>query len=182
MKIIVQWMPDAVETILYDLDNNNFIVDADTYIYFYEEIFWKGIQEFLEKRYKLKFKEMKEVGGSKAVENMFYNQTLISKYWPKYNKVRDKFYLYNNSVYTYTFIGFMNVGHEIQIYKYDLSDLVKICNRLTKRTKREKIGFRHTGLLRMIFPTCGHVNRIGIEKKRMREKIEKSERKEIKKF
>lgn len=135
MKIIVQWMPDAVETVLYDLDENNFIVDIDTYKYFFEEVFWKGVQKFVEKKYKVKFKDMKDVDGAKAVENMYDNQELISKYWSKYNKIRDKFYLYNDAVYTYTFIGFINVGHEIQIYRYDLSDLVNICNKLTKKKK-----------------------------------------------
>lgn len=132
MKNIVQWLPD--ETVLGN-NINNFVVDVDTYGYFLEEVFWKGVQNFIEKKYKIKFKDTKKVHGAEAVENMFYNQELISRHWRKYNKIRDNFYLYKGSIYSYIFIGFIEVGHEIELFRYEMSDLVILCNILTKRKR-----------------------------------------------
>jgi len=133
MKIVVQWLPSEDETILFNLNKNNFVVDNDIYSYFFEEVFWKGVKDFVERKYKIKFKDIKNVDGAKAVENLYYNQEIISRYWQEYNKIRDKFYLHKGAIYTYKFIGFINVGHEIEIYRYEVTDLVDLCNKLTKR-------------------------------------------------
>lgn len=135
MKIIVQWKPDAVEKVLYDLDESDFLVDVDTYGYFLNEVFLPGIKDYIEKKRGLTLKDTKNVEGAVAVKNMYDNQELYVKYWPEYNKIRDKFYLYKGDIYSYVFIGFGNVGHVIQIYKYDMPDLGNLLNKLTKRRK-----------------------------------------------
>ena len=133
MKKIVQSLPDVVEIQLYDLNEDDFIVDIDTYGYFLEEVFLKGVREYAEKKHKAEFRETGNVDPQTAVDNGNYNLELISKYWPKYDKIRDRFYLYKGNIYSYVPIGFHNVGLIIQVYKYDKSDLLSICNQLTRR-------------------------------------------------
>ena len=137
-------MPDAMEKNLFDLNEKDFIVDIDTYGYFLNEVSLKGVMDFVEKKYKVKFKDVENIDGAKAVENFYDNQVIIVKYWHKYNKIRDKFYLYKGAIYSYEFIGFMSVGHEIELYKYNLLDLLYILNKLTERKNiLQKISISH---------------------------------------
>jgi hypothetical protein len=136
MKVIVQQVPDEVDAILYDLNLDDFIVDADTYVHFFKEVFLKGIEDYIKKKHKIKFKDTENVEDTMKLANMYDNQKCILRYWPKYNKIRGKFYLYQGNIYSYEFIGFYNVGHVIEIYKYDMTDLCNMCNELQKKKRR----------------------------------------------
>jgi len=37
-------------------------------------------------------------------------------------------YLYNGYIYSYIFLGFGNLGNEIQLFRYDLEDLCRLLN------------------------------------------------------
>ena len=126
-------MWDAAEKVLYDLNESDFLVDIDTYGYFLNNVFVPEIEDYIKNKHKIKFKYTKNVEDALAVHNMYDNQDLIVKYWPKYNKVRDKFHLYKGDIYSYEFIGFWNVGHVIQVYKYEMQDLRNLLNKLVKR-------------------------------------------------
>lgn len=136
MKVIVQWMPDEAETVLYELNPKDYIVDKDTYNHFLNEVFFKEIEDYLEKKHKVKLKDTENVEGATRAQNMFDNQDLIVRYWPRYNKIRPQFYLYKDDIYSYEFISFMNVGHVIEICKYDMLDLCNICNEIQKKKRR----------------------------------------------
>jgi hypothetical protein len=70
---------------------------------------------------------------AEAVKNMYDNQRVYAKYWPAFDKIRDKFHLHKGDIYTYEFIGFSNVGQVNQIYKYEMPDLRNLLNKLGKR-------------------------------------------------
>lgn len=132
MKIIVQWAPDAAETALYNLNPDDFIVNIDIYGHFLHEVFWKGAQEYIENKRGVSFLKPEDIDddwinpyhpkpqvkisrsdSDKKVEAGLYNQRLITKYRSRYNRFRPKFYLYKGDIYSYKFVGFMNVGHVI---------------------------------------------------------------------
>jgi hypothetical protein len=131
MKIVVQSAPDQVELVLTDLDKKNFIVDQDTFCYFRDGVFIKGIETFVKKAAPGKWKEMENVEGAEKVKAWYDNQELISKYYRRFKKQQKIFYLYKNGIYFYKLIGFANVGNEIQLMKLDMEDVMELLNRST---------------------------------------------------
>lgn len=128
MKIVVQIGPDETELILNELDESDFIVDQETYCYFRDEIFINGILNFIENKAPGKVLNTEVNDGAERAERWFHNQELINKYYPQFNKKRKRFYLYKDGIYSYDFLGFMNVTNEIQLLKYDMQDIVNILN------------------------------------------------------
>jgi len=129
MKIVVQSELDAAELALNDLEQEEFILDQDTYCYFRDEIFIKEIEKFIKKQAPGKWQDTEGLQGAEKVEAWYDNQDLIHKYYTKYNKHRQRFYLHNGAIYCYEFLGFMNVGNEIQLMKLDMPDIVNLLNR-----------------------------------------------------
>ena len=137
MKIIVQFLPDEVEKTLSNISDEqmeHYEVDIETYGYFLNEIFEKQFEAFVER--KTRKKRSKIVGfipdpndDAKRVEAMYEWQRKTSKYLKEFHKMREKFYLYNGSIYSYTFMGYSNIGHVVEILKYENEDLVNILNR-----------------------------------------------------
>ena len=132
MKIIVQLAPDKVELILNGLDEDNFIVDIDTYCYFRDDVFIKNIEKYIKKIAPGQWQEINDYEGAEKVERWFRNQRLINKYYPKFNKKRHRFYLYKSSIYIYNFLGFLNVTNEIQLIKLEMEDIVQLLNECPK--------------------------------------------------
>ncbi len=129
-KIIVQFEPDEVELVLNELEKADFIIDQETYCYFRDEVFIKDIEKYIKKVAPGKWQETKNAEGADKVTKWYDNQDLINKYYPKYNKRRETFYLYKGAVYFWNYIGFINVGNEIQIIKIDMQDIVNLLNGL----------------------------------------------------
>jgi hypothetical protein len=42
------------------------------------------------------------------------------KYSKKFHELRDKFYLVKGKIYSYNYLGEMNVGHVIEITEYEI--------------------------------------------------------------
>ncbi|MHA1942481.1 MAG: hypothetical protein ACW97P_12305 [Candidatus Hodarchaeales archaeon] len=136
MKIIVQMKPDQFEQTLFNISEeqmDQYEVDIETYGYFHYEIFEKQFQVFVENKTGKTRSEI--VGfipnpndGAKQVEAMYNWQKKTSKYLKEFHKKRSKYYLYKGSIFSYTFIGYGNVGHVIEIIKYDTKDLLHILN------------------------------------------------------
>jgi hypothetical protein len=129
MKIIVQLEPDAAELALNELENSDFILDQETYCYFRDEIFIKEMEEFIKKIAPGKWQDTANLEGAEKVESWYVNQDLVNKYYPKYNRRRQRFYLHNGEIYFYKFLGFMNVDNEIQLMQLDMRDIVGLLNR-----------------------------------------------------
>lgn len=138
MKIIVQIKPDRVEQFLSNISGeqiDQYELDIKTYGYFLHEIFEKKFQSFVENKTGKTRSEI--VGfipnpndGAKQVEAMYTWQEKTSKYLKEFHVKRSKYYLYNESIFSYTFIGYGNIGHEIEIIKYENKDLLHILNNL----------------------------------------------------
>ena len=128
MKIVVQIEPDEVELVLDELEGTDFIVDQETYCYFRDEVFINEILKFIENKAPGKVLETEGYKDAEKVERWFRNQELINKYYSQFNKKRERFYLYNNGIYSYNFLGFMNITNEIQLLKYDMEDIIYIHN------------------------------------------------------
>lgn len=129
MKIVVQLEPDAAELALNDLEGEEFILDQDTYCYFRDQIFIKEMEKFIKKHAPGKWQDTDSLQGAEKVEAWYDKQDLIQKYYPKYRKRRQRFYLHKGGIYCYEFLGFMNVGNEIQLMKLDMPDIVNLLNR-----------------------------------------------------
>jgi len=134
MKIVVQILPDEAEQVLYDLNIDDFTVDEDIYYYFRDEVFIKEMEKYIQNKIPGKLKDTKNCSDAENVNRMYDNQELIIHYYPEYNKIRDKFYLYKGKIYSYEFLGFQNVGNEIQLVKHDMQDLLKLLNYRPKST------------------------------------------------
>lgn len=151
MKIVVQLEPDATELALNDLQQEQFILDQSTYCYFRDKIFIKEMEKFIKEKAPGKWEDAGSLEGLAALERQlggapqkwqgteteknaakvaawYERQDLINEYYPKHNKRRQRFYLYNGVIYCYEFLGFMNVGNEIQLMKLDMSDIVNLLN------------------------------------------------------
>ncbi len=145
MKIVVQVEPEKVELILDELEGTDFIVDQETYCYFRDEVFINEILKFIEKIAPGKVLETKGYESAESVRRWNHNVRLINKYYLKFNKERERFYLYNNEIYSYNFLGFVNITNEIQLLKYDMEDIfyilsntpVNLLNRL-----KTKLGWK----------------------------------------
>ena len=64
MKIVVQLPPELADLALEGLDKDNFVVDQDTYCYFRDEVFIKGIEKYIQKKYPGKLKDTKNYDGA----------------------------------------------------------------------------------------------------------------------
>jgi hypothetical protein len=128
MKIVVQIEPDQFELVLDELKHGDFIVDKNTYCYFRDEVFIKGIEKFIRNVAPGSWKDMSGLVGADRFNNWFDNQELICKYYQKYRKYENKYHLYNNDIYIYKLIGFINVGNEIQLLKLDMKDVLDLLN------------------------------------------------------
>ena len=142
MKIIVQYPPDEFELLDTDLEEKYFVTDQDTYCYFQDKIFMKGIEKFINEVAPGKFKNLEGYGSAEAVERSYDNQYLIVKYYIQYNKVRDRFHLHKGHIYTYDLLGFQNVGNVIQLIRLEMKDILDLLNDSPKsllQTLMEKI-------------------------------------------
>ncbi len=143
MKIVVQLAPDRAELELNELEQEDFIVDQDTYGYFRDQVFIIGIKKFIKKIAPGSWKQMNNLEGAEKVRNWNDNQELIYKYYARYKKQMPRFYLYKGHIYFYKLIGFINVGNEIQLMKLEMKDIVELLNRSPKSVLRKllrKIG------------------------------------------
>ena len=129
MKIVVQLEPDDVELQMNEVDESDFIVDQDTFCHFRDDIFIKEMEEFIKNRGKNEWQETEGLPDYEKVNNWYKNQRLINKYYPKYNKNRQRFYLYKGNIYFYEFVGFMNVTNEIQLMLLEPDDIVELLNK-----------------------------------------------------
>jgi hypothetical protein len=139
MKIVVQWAPDEVEKALSELDEESFIVDQETFCHFRDEVFINSIEKFIKKTTPGKWKEMENHDGAEKVKIWYDNQALIYRYYKSFKKRQPKFHLYKNSIYSYNFLGFMNVGNEIQLMKLEIVDIIGLLNRSTESVLKKHL-------------------------------------------
>ena len=137
MKIVVQMGPDEAELALNELEEEDFIIDQETYCFIRDEIFIKGVEKFIHSVAPGEWQETVNLEGAEKVRRWFSNKDLINKYYREYNKLRQRFYFHNNAIYTFEFLGFMNVGDEIQLIKLDMHDIVNLLNQLAEKPLRK---------------------------------------------
>jgi len=139
MKVITQMLPNGDEILLNNLRIENYVLDQDTYAYFLR-LFEKEFGEYV----------FKKTGGKKFVPLIEDAQRSIlpgeairviedwgdmtKKYFKKFNELRPRYYLYNEKIYSYTYMGSMNVGQEVEVWEYDNEDLIQLLN-FKKRKK-----------------------------------------------
>ena len=133
MKVVVQIEPDQAELTINELKEGDFILDKETYCFFRDEIFIKDMEKFVEKVAPGKLQETETLEGAEKVNKWYDNQDLINKYYPAYNKGRQRFYLYKNGVYVFEFLGFLNITNEIQLIKLEMREVVNLLNELAER-------------------------------------------------
>ena len=98
MKLVVQWAPDPAELALSGLEKEAFIVDQDTYCYFRDEIFIRGIERFIKRIAPGKWKETDNLDDAEKVRIWCENQKSIYKYCQRFKKQQKTFHLYRNGV------------------------------------------------------------------------------------
>lgn len=132
MKIIGQYEIHEIEKVFNGInDLKNYKVDSELYGHFlfniYEKDFWHYVQNVDPKLY--------NEYASLNSENDNYKIMHISleakeKYSKKFHELRDKFYLVNGKIYSYIYLGEMNVGHVIEITEYESKDVHHLLNAL----------------------------------------------------
>ena len=133
MKLIIQYPQDEIEQILDGLNEEDFIIDQATYCYFRDKVFIKGIENFINEIAPGQFKSLGGFEGAEKVERWYDNTDLIAKYYPKYDKVRDRFYLHKGHIYSYKLLGFSNVTNEIQLMRLNMKDAIDLLNHSPKK-------------------------------------------------
>lgn len=144
MKIVLPFPLDELELVLSDVSEEKTIIDPETFCYFRDKILTENLDKFIERNDPGKIKRKAELnisgsrwrrrklkeftGSAKECELALECYSIRQKYYPKYAKIRDKFYLYKGNIYMYEFMGFMNVGAEIQLMKLDKKDIVFALN------------------------------------------------------
>jgi len=147
MKIIVQALPNELDQITNNITSDQmkkYEYDPETYAYFLYEVYEKEFEQFVELK-----------TGKKIPELLGYDPNLEfdpdspahilgwsikkQKFLPEFHKKRNKFYLYRGSIYSYTFMGENNVGHVIEILKYEDHEIVNYLNELMSLFKRSFI-------------------------------------------
>lgn len=146
MKNIVDIIPDPFEVILYDLKKEDFIEDPEVYNYFVDEVFFKELDEFIEKNYKKRkgklksYEDMeKEVRNGKTlfstdapeevvkVELYFDNADIRAKYIMDFDAKRQRFYLLKDKFYTYT-INSLHGKTPIVLHEFENEEILNHLN------------------------------------------------------
>ncbi len=126
MKTVVPYPLDPLEKL--DIPEEKVIVDEDAFCYFRDEVFIKNIKKFIEKKARGKLKNEEDCDGAERWRRNSHNIEVIHKYYRKYAKIRDKYYLYKDDIYIYVFMGFGNIGAEIQLMKLEKKDILFYLN------------------------------------------------------
>lgn len=145
MKTIVPLPFDDLEKQemkFHEVSEDHFIVDPDTYYLFRDEVFIFEMKLFINGHASGKWKDMELLEGADKVSAWLDNQELIQKYYPKYNKIRSKFYQHNNEIYSFDFIGFLDPPYIISLKKYECVDIVRLLNDASKITIFDLIKFK----------------------------------------
>lgn len=148
MKVIVQIMPNELDQITSDISSTQkkkYEYDPETYSYFLYEVYEKQFKKFIEVK---TGKSIPEFLGRdqnaefnpKSPANIIGWSIKKQKYLPEFHEKRDKFYLYNGFFYSYTFMGDDNVGHVIEIVRYEDHEIVEHLNELMGLYKRKLIN------------------------------------------
>ena len=151
MKTIVCLEPDACELALCEMPPEAFVLDAETYYYFRDEVFINGIRDYIKRRYPRQLSpgmivegsyhslddnsgkgeiRIRPLAGSPAAKcaEWFDTQRVIVKYYRVWAKRQPKFYAYRGSIYSFVFLSFLNVGNEIQLFRYEPEEVANIMN------------------------------------------------------
>lgn len=151
MKTIICLELDDAELALSGMQSEAFILDPDTYYYFRDEVFINGILDYIKRRYPREFPpgriadghyhspgddgrkgelRIRPVAGSSAAkcQEWFDTQRVIVKYYRGWAKRQAKFHAYRGSIYSFVFLGFLNVGNEIQLFRYEPEEVANIMN------------------------------------------------------
>ena len=147
MKSVMCMMPDQTELDLSERTVDSFILDPGTYYYFRDQVFIKGITNYIKQRYPNEIPPGKIVNGfyhsppkriggvvqmsitppadspaAKAAEKLD-TQEVIARHYKEWCRHEPKYYIYNNRAYSFVFHGFFNVGSEIEVLLWETEEL-----------------------------------------------------------
>ena len=130
MKIITQLDIDPVaKEYTWGKDAALFYVDAECYAYFLD-LDNDNYHTYLLKYKKRFLKSLDKIPNW----DTFGKIRTKNKFRAEYNKTRQKFFLYNEKIYTYQYLGM--VGHEIEIKEYNNEDLIVLLTNLLEETRK----------------------------------------------
>ncbi len=134
MEIITALKPEEMEIQAGLTDENiNYVQDTEIYNLLFELDELK-FDMFILENYPKTFKEYIELDDS-----MFLEKARIrNRYRQDYDSSRPKFMAFDNHIYSYTFLGEMNVGHVIEIIRYDSHDVVELLNDFSSQRNSKK--------------------------------------------
>jgi hypothetical protein len=156
MKIVVCIAPDEAVLLaklaLEELNEKDFILDPEAYCHFRDEVFVADIMRYIENKHSGKMPLPKtspgplqsdwrrlcfEAGsGAAKWQRWLDTRAVIDTYYLKWKKRQPRFYLYKGEIYSWGFWGWLNVGNEIALYRYDSQEVTQILNTLSERRLR----------------------------------------------
>ena len=138
-----------------DDQRKKYVIDPETYGYFLSEIYEKPFQEYIFKKTGKDYpKLLSNADGKRIIPESALNHLRAVHAWKKiaekhrkrFHHQRQKFYLYKEEIYSYTYVGTDNIIQVIEILRYKNTDLHNILNDLMSDRKRplwkKIIGFK----------------------------------------
>lgn len=132
MKSVVCAKPDQVELSLSDRRMDSFVLDSETYYYFRDQIFIEGILNYIKQRHPGELPVGKVIEGfphgspAAKVAHWFETQDVIVKYYEEWRRQESRFYTHDGRVYSFVFLGFLNVGNEIELLRWEPEEIAAL--------------------------------------------------------
>ena len=157
MKSVVFLAPDERELAESERQADSFVLDPETYYYFWDQVFLQGIQKYIKQRYPREIPPGKVINGlyhsppihgvkldftppagSPAVKaaQWFDLQDVIVRHYKEWRRREPRFYVHKGKVYSFVFHGFWNVGAQIEVLLWEAEDLVAVLDQASRHPIR----------------------------------------------
>jgi len=138
MKVVLQCELNDIEKALDDIEDDDVIIDQETYCHFRDDLFITPFREYIEKNHPGELGDAQTGGsdvqdGARKFMAAMHDFEVMHKYYTEYCKVRQRFYNYGGSWYAMDFLGFGNIGNEVSLIKLDDEEIGDLLNNQKER-------------------------------------------------
>jgi len=144
---IVELKPEQADTVLNEgLDKLTVLEDREIYYYFRDNIFYKELDQFIvgkDKNSAAKIKSTENIPAGDKIKINHGNNLTRSKFIKKFEKKRQKYFIYNDKLYTYTINNLENPTNVITVHQWENQELILDLETLAR--------LRSSGLFNLFF-------------------------------
>ncbi len=144
---IVELKPEQADTVLNEgLDKLTVLEDREIYYYFRDNIFYKELDQYIagkDKNSATKIKSTENIPAGDKIKINHENNIARSKFIKKFEKIRQKYFIYNDRLYTYTINNLENPTNVITVHQWENQELILDLETLAR--------LRRSGLFNLFF-------------------------------